>query len=63
MKVTATPHTLYPLSSLSLLYVLFPDCHWLAIISKCQTKKTSNNENFYEMNFNEKNNENENFFS
>ena len=51
MKMAATPcalhthSTRFAISSLLLLYLQFHECHRLAIISECQTKKVDNQRN------------------
>ena len=55
MKICAILYLLYPhftsfaLPFLLILYLLLHECHWLTIISGCQTKKKSNNETFLTM--------------
>ena len=45
MRYLFYPHpTIFAFSSSLLLNLFFHKCHWLAIISKCQTKKLNNNE-------------------
>ena len=50
--MVATSYTFYShstsfaLSSLLLLYMLFHECHWLAVISESQTKRISHSETF-----------------